>query len=89
MIIRQNLVFKQCLQPLRISEFSTEFGGFQKINRFPSELKTFVANPPNFDIICMNIDALEDIINDESENKVQDTVHNALSNGEAGQDFYL
>ena len=37
----------------------------------------------------MNIDALEDIINDESENKVQDTVHNALSNGKAGQDFYL
>ena len=71
------------------------FGVFHRI-RWISEnqpisfrIKDICSKSSEIDIICMNIDALEDIINDESENKVQDTVHNALSNGEAGQDFYL
>ena len=70
-------------------EFSTEFGGFQKIHRFPSEFKRFWANPPNLGIICTSINALEDIINEESENEVQDTFHNALNIGEVGEDMYL
>ena len=37
----------------------------------------------------MSINALEDIINEESENEVQDTFHNALNIGEVGEDMYL
>ena len=33
---------------LQISEFSSEFGGFRKINRIPSDFLAFKANPPNF-----------------------------------------
>ena len=42
-----------------------------------------------FDFICTRIDALKDIIKEESEIKVTDTSHNAISIGEVGQELFL
>ena len=70
-------------------EFSTEFGGFQNIHRFPSEFNVFSGNPPNLVFIRTSIDALEDMIKEESEIKVRDTSHNAISIGEVGQELFL
>ena len=42
-----------------------------------------------FDFICTRIDALKDIIKEESGNKVKDTSHNAINIGEVVQELYL
>ena len=42
----------------------------------------FEQYPPNLDLICTSMNDLEVIINEESENKVKDTFHTAICNGE-------
>ena len=59
----------------------------------PKYLQFFFNNPPiSFriqDFICTSMNALEDMINEESENQVKDTFHNAVNIGDVGQDLQL
>ena len=89
-------IFSFCHINLTVFIFVTSYyascGGLEGSVFSPSEFRSFPlnsvdfrkANPPNLDLICTSINALENMINEDSENKVKYTFHNARSIGDVG-----
>ena len=76
------------LSASEVRSFPPNSVDFRKSTDFLPNLMD-LSKSSEFDFICTRIDALKDIIKEESGDKVTDTSHNAINIDEVVQELYL